>query len=103
MIFSLDYGTFIRVRRDLPRRSLPEERMRFLEPADRGQPEPLDARLADPPKAHNALARIRGLYAVEREAREEGLTGTALAAYRRRHTGPVVAVFGDWLAAHRPR
>jgi hypothetical protein len=34
-----------------------------------------DARLSDPERAHQALARIRVLYAVEREAKEETLTG----------------------------
>jgi hypothetical protein len=41
-----------------------------------------DARLSDPERAHEALARIRALYAVEREAKEKELIGDDLAAYR---------------------
>ena len=62
-----------------------------------------DARLTDPERAHEALARIRALYAVEREAKEKGLTGADLAAYRQQHAGPVLAAFADWLAEQRPR
>src|SRR5262249_13833894 len=62
-----------------------------------------DARLADPERSHEALARIRALYAVEREAKERRLTGADLAAYRREHAGPVLAAFADCLAAQRPR
>jgi hypothetical protein len=62
-----------------------------------------DARLSDPERAHDALARIRGLYAVEREAKERRLTGTALAAFRQARAGPVLAAFADWLADRRPR
>jgi hypothetical protein len=61
-----------------------------------------DARLADPGRAHEALGRIRALYAVERDAKEQGLTGAALAAYRQQHAGPVLAAFADWLADQRP-
>src|SRR6478672_4363556 len=42
-----------------------------------------DARLSDPERSHDALARIRALYAAEREAKEKKLTGTDLATYRR--------------------
>src|SRR5262249_18168938 len=62
-----------------------------------------DARLTDPECAHEALARIRALYAVERDAKEKGLTGAALAAYRQHHASPVLAGFADWLAEQRPR
>src|SRR5262245_37939312 len=62
-----------------------------------------DARLTDPERAHQALARIRALYAVEREAKEKKLTGADLAAYRQAHAGPVLAAFTDWLAEQRPR
>src|SRR5215475_12254271 len=58
-----------------------------------------DARLTDPERAHEALARIRALYAVERDAKEKGLTGADLAAYRQQHAGPTLAAFADWLAA----
>jgi len=62
-----------------------------------------DARLSDPARAHDALARIRALYAVEREAKEMKLTGTDLATDRRQHAGPVLAAFADWLVEQRPR
>src|SRR5262245_60792362 len=62
-----------------------------------------DARLTDPERAHQALARIRALYAVERDAKETELTGAALAAYRQRHAAPVLAAFADWLSDQRSR
>jgi hypothetical protein len=62
-----------------------------------------DARLTDPERSHEALARIRALYAVEREVKERKLTGADLAAYRREYAGPVLAAFADWLAEQRPR
>jgi transposase len=62
-----------------------------------------DARLNDPERAHEALARIRALYAVEQAAKEEGLTGSVLAAYRQQHAGPVLTAFAGWLADERPR
>jgi hypothetical protein len=62
-----------------------------------------DARLSDPERAHEALARIRALYAVERDAKEKKLTGPDLAAYRREHAGPVLTAFALWLTEQRPR
>jgi transposase len=62
-----------------------------------------DARLSDPARSHDALARIRALYAVGREAKEKKLTGIDLAAYRLQHARPVLAVFADWLVEQRPR
>jgi transposase len=60
-----------------------------------------DARLTDPERSHEALARIRALYAVERDAKEQELTGAALAVYRQEHAGSVLAEFADWLADQR--
>jgi hypothetical protein len=62
-----------------------------------------DARLSDQERSHDALARIRALYAVEREAKDKKLTGADLAASRQRHAGPVLAAFADWLTEQRPR
>jgi hypothetical protein len=62
-----------------------------------------DARLSDPERAHEALARIRALYTVEREAKEKELAGVDLAAYRQRSASPVLAAFAAWLAEQRPR
>jgi transposase len=60
-----------------------------------------DARLSDPERSHDALGRIRALYAVEREAKGRKLAGADLAAYRQEHAGPVLAAFADWLADQR--
>jgi transposase len=57
-----------------------------------------EAKENDPARAHEALARIRLLYAVEAEAKAQGLTGTDLAAYRQDHAGPALHSFADWLA-----
>jgi hypothetical protein len=62
-----------------------------------------DARLSDLERSHDALARIRALYAVEREAKEKRLTESNLAAFRQARAGPVLAAFAEWLAEHRPR
>jgi hypothetical protein len=62
-----------------------------------------NARLTDPERAHEALARIQALYAIEREAKEKGLVGVALAVYRQGQAGLVLADFADWLADQRRR
>jgi transposase len=50
------------------------------------------------PRAVEALAVIRTLYAVERDAAELKLSDTALSAYRREYAGPILDRFTDWLA-----
>jgi hypothetical protein len=45
---------------------------------------------------------LDSLYAVEAEAKTQGLTGTDLAAYRRERAGPVLQSFADWLAQEVP-
>jgi hypothetical protein len=62
-----------------------------------------EAKDSNPARAHEALARIRLLYAVEAEAKAKKLTGTDLAAYRQQHAGPVLRSFADWLAQEVPR
>ena len=62
-----------------------------------------EAKDSDPGRAHEALARIRLLYAVEADAKANGLTGTDLAAYRQEHARPVLQSFADWLAQEVPR
>jgi hypothetical protein len=57
-----------------------------------------DARLSDPGRAHEALARIRARYAGEADAKARGITGAALAAHRREHAVPILAASADWLA-----
>jgi hypothetical protein len=62
-----------------------------------------EAKDSDPARAHEALARIRLLYAVEAEARAKKLSGTDLAAYRQEQAGPVLQSLADWLAHEVPR
>jgi transposase len=62
-----------------------------------------EAKENDATRAHEALARIRALYAVEADAKDEHLSGTDLAAYRQEHAGPVLKSFADWLAEEVPR
>ena len=62
-----------------------------------------DARLVSPELAHEALARIRTLYAVEADAKVRHHTGAELAAYRREHAGPVFDAFAMWLAERAPQ
>ena len=62
-----------------------------------------EAKESDAARAHEALARIRLLYAVEAEAKEKQLTGAALAAYRQEHARPVLTFLCQWMAAEVPR
>ena len=62
-----------------------------------------EAKDNDPARAHEALAHIRLLYAVEAEAKAKKLTGTDRAAYRQEQAGPVLQSFADWLAHEVPR
>lgn len=62
-----------------------------------------EAKESDPARAHEALARIRLLYAVEAEAKDQDLQGAKLAAHRQARAGPVLQSFADWLAAEVPR
>jgi transposase len=62
-----------------------------------------DAKENDPARAHEALARIRLLYAVEAEAKAQGLTSTELAAHRQEHAGSALQSFAGWLAQEVPR
>ncbi len=62
-----------------------------------------DARLSNPERAHDALARIRDLYALERDAKARNITGADLAAYRQQHAAPILAALADWLAQQGPR
>jgi transposase len=62
-----------------------------------------EAKENDPPRAHEAIARIRLLYAVESTAKEKHLAGAELATYRQEHAGPILQSFADWLAEEVPR
>jgi transposase len=62
-----------------------------------------EAKESDPARAHEALARIRGLYAVEAVAKEQNRIGADLAAYRQEHSRPLLRSFADWLAEEVPR
>jgi transposase/uncharacterized coiled-coil protein SlyX len=62
-----------------------------------------EAKDNDPARAHEAIARIRLLYDVERAAKEKHLSGAELAAYRQEHAQPILQAFEDWLAKEVPR
>lgn len=62
-----------------------------------------EAKENDAVRAHEALGRIRSLYAVETDAKDKKLAGEELAAYRREHAGPVLNKFADWLAEEVPK
>jgi transposase len=62
-----------------------------------------EAKENDSPRAHEALARIRLLYAVETEAKENQLQGAELAAYRQQRAGPLLEAFASWLAEEVPK
>lgn len=62
-----------------------------------------EAKESNPALAHEALARIRLLYAVEAEAKDKGLRAEELATHRQEHAGPVLKSFADWLAEEVPR
>lgn len=62
-----------------------------------------EAKDSDPARAHEALARIRSLYAAETDAKDQNLSGADLAAYRREQAGPLLRSFADWLAEEVPK
>jgi transposase len=62
-----------------------------------------EAKESDPARAHEALARIRLLYAVESAAKDNDLSGAELTAYRQQHAGPLLEAFATWLAQEVPR
>jgi transposase len=62
-----------------------------------------EAKESDPGRAHEAIARIRLLYAVETSAKEKNLGGAELAANRQEHARPLLQSFADWLAQEVPR
>ena len=51
------------------------------------------------PLAQEAVERIGALYRIEAEAKEQGLQGDALRAYRQQHAGPKLTELHDWLQA----
>jgi hypothetical protein len=55
------------------------------------------------PAAIEALELIATLYRVEREIREQQLSGPAQLVYRSRHAHPIVEVFFGWCHAQRQR
>lgn len=64
-----------------------------------------EAKENDSTRAHQALARIRALYAIEAEAKvkENPITGAALTAYRREHAQPIIDQFATWLIEEVPK
>lgn len=61
----------------------------------------VEAQKASPREAHEAVARIRQLYEIERTAKEQALSDTALSAYRLEHAQPLLDAFADWLETER--
>ncbi len=51
------------------------------------------------PLAEEAVERIGALYRIEAEAKEQGLQGEALRAYRQQHATPRLTELHDWLQA----
>ena len=51
------------------------------------------------PLAQEAVERIGALYRIEAEAKDQGLQGEALRAYRQQHAAPRLAELHDWLQA----
>lgn len=62
-----------------------------------------EAKENDSARAHQALARIRALYAVEAAAKKEQLDGVALTDYRREHAQPLIEQFENWLVEEVPK
>jgi transposase len=62
-----------------------------------------EAKESDPARAHEAIARIRLLYAVEQAAKDKHLSGEELTAHRQEHARPLLQSFADWLAKEVPR
>jgi transposase len=62
-----------------------------------------EAKENDSAHAHEALARIRALYAIEAEAKKEQLVGAALTAYRRDQAQPLIEQFENWLVEEVPK
>jgi transposase len=56
-----------------------------------------EARTSDPERSHAAIARIGRLYAVEREAKDEGWDDVRLMAARTERSRPLLESFGTWL------
>ena len=56
-----------------------------------------EARTSDPDRSHGAIARIGGLYAVEREARDGGWDDARLLTARAERSRPALESLGAWL------
>jgi hypothetical protein len=61
-----------------------------------------DARERDH-RAVEALGFIRRLYAIERVAKEQAITGDDLTRWRQEQAKPVLAKFANWLSVHQNR
>jgi transposase len=62
-----------------------------------------EAKENDPARAHEAIARIRQLYSIEAEIKEQKLTDEALVACRRERAGPILDEFATWLTEEVPK
>ncbi len=61
-----------------------------------------DARTSDAARAHQALAMIRLLYDVERDAKEKKLDAVRRQALRQERSRPLLGQLQQWLEAERP-
>jgi len=61
-----------------------------------------DHKDAAPELAHEALARIAQLYAVEKQARERGLDADAVRALRQQQSLPLLTALRQWLLERQP-
>lgn len=65
-----------------------------------------EAKDNDPLRSHEAIARIRALYAIETELkkmREDRSTDHYMLNYRTTRAGPLLDEFGEWLAVEAPK
>lgn len=56
----------------------------------------VESEASDPPRARHALEKIKKLYAVEREIKEENLEGEAVVKLRREKSYPVICELEKW-------
>jgi transposase len=63
----------------------------------------VEAQKASPREAHEAVARIRQLYDVERTARERNLSDIALSQYRQEQAKPLLDSLAAWLETQRAK
>lgn len=63
----------------------------------------IDAEGQEPALAKEAIDQLRELYAIERDAKERGLSADAVRVLREEHARPILDRFADWMAATKPK